>query len=292
MMERENWDDLRIILAAYRGGTVSDAARLLDVNESTVVRRIAQLEEWLGARLFNRVQGKLAATEAGVEIAELAERIELEVQNSTRVIGGTDSRVAGTVRITAVPFMVNRILIPALPTLLSTHPELHVELVADARSLSLTRREADVAIRLARPRDEMRIVARKIGEITFGVYARGGTDPRSLRWITYDDRMNDLPQAEWITRVIADRDEPVGQLKVNDAEALLSGVQAGLGKTLLPVPVADKSPGLVRLDAYPCDLSREIWMLVHPDLRKLNRVRTVIDWAAETCRFASEAARA
>lgn len=281
-MSKENWDDLRVVLAASRSGNFGEAARLLSVNESTVVRRIAQVEERLAARLFDRVKGKLTPTEAGLEIASLAERIEIEVQSSTWTISGSDLRVAGTVRVTSVPILTNRILIPALPNLLGQHPDLNVELVAEARSLSLTKREADVAIRLARPRDEVSVVARKLGDLTYGVYMRDGASEDRLRWVTYDDRMNDLPQAEWMAKTIGLGQGSAGQVMVNDAEALLACVQEGLGKTLLPIAVGESIGGLVRARQSPCDLTREIWLLVHPDLRKLNRVRTVIDWAAAT----------
>ncbi|WP_144159240.1 LysR family transcriptional regulator [Paraburkholderia sp. BCC1885] len=281
-MSKKNWDDLRVVLAASRTGNFGEAARLLSVNESTVVRRIAQLEARLAARLFDRVKGKLTLTDAGLEIAGLAERIEIEVQSSTQTISGADVRVAGTVRVTSVPILINRILIPALPNLLDQHPDLNVELVAEARSLSLTKREADIAIRLARPRDEVSVVARKLGELPYGVYLREGATEETLRWVTYDDRMNDLPQAEWMAKTIGPGQGAAAQVMVNDAEALLACVQEGLGKTLLPVAVGESIGGLVRATQFPCDLTREIWLLVHPDLRKLNRVRTVIDWAAAT----------
>lgn len=281
-MSKENWDDLRVVLAASRSSNFSEAARLLSVNESTVVRRIAQIEERLAARLFDRVKGKLTLTAAGLEIANLAERIEIEVQSCTRMISGTDVRVAGTVRVTSVPILTNRILIPALQNLLREHPNLNVELVAESRSLSLTKREADIAIRLARPRDEVSVVARKLGELSYGVYLRKGAAEDTLRWVTYDDRMNDLPQAEWIAQTIGRGQGSVGQVMVNDAEALLACVQEGLGKTLLPVAVGERIGGLARSMQFPCELTREIWLLVHPDLRKLSRVRTVIDWAAAT----------
>lgn len=282
LMNKENWDDLRVALAVSRAGTFSAAARLLGVNESTVVRRLAIVEERLAARLFDRQQGKLTPTDAGLEIASRAERIELEVQRAAHAIMGADIRVAGTVRVTSVPILTNRILIPALPALLARYPELSVELVAEPRTLSLTKREADVAIRLARPRDEVRVIAKKFCELPYAVYARHDARENELQWVTYEDRMSDLPQAEWMAKMIAADPQSMGQLFVNDAEALLACVQAGLGKTLLPVAVGERSPGLVRVEGTQCDLTREIWLLVHPDLRKLSRVRAVIDWATAT----------
>lgn len=282
-MQKEDWDDLRIVLGAARAGSFVEAARMLSVNESTVVRRLAQAEERLAARLFDRHQGKLTPTPAGAEMVRRAERVEAEVQEVMHALRGTDARVAGTVRLTSVPLMVNRVLIPALPRLLRQHPSLEIELVAEARVLSLTKREADIALRLARPREEIRAVARKVGELAYAVYAPAGADPARLPWLTYEDGMSDLPQAEWIARQLAQDQHPGSMVRVNDAEALLSCLSAGLGKTLLPLAIGDRTPGLRRLGDCQRELTRELWMLVHPDLRRLDRVRAVMDWTALVC---------
>jgi DNA-binding transcriptional LysR family regulator len=281
-MQGENWDDLRIVLSVARAQSFAGAARRLGVNESTVARRIGQAEERLRARLFERNQGKLAPTEAGAEIARRAERIELEVQASEGAISGADERAAGSVRVTSVPILANRILAPALGYLLAGHSYLRIELIADPRDLSLTKREADIALRLARPQKEVRAIARRIGRLDYAVYGPARRASEALPWITYEDRMNDLPQSRWIAETIARDRAADPRILVSDAESLLRCVAAGLGKSLLPVAIAEHEPGLVRIGESPKALSRELWLMVHPDLRDLIRVRVVMDWITAT----------
>jgi len=282
-MRKENWDDLRIVLAVSRGASFAQAARLLGINESTVVRRLTHAEQRLSARLFERSHGGIKPTEAGHRMIGLAERVELEVQDATNAVLGTDTRIAGTVRVTSVPLLVNRVLIPALSRLIRQHPDLRVELIAEPRVLSLTKREADVALRLARPRDEVRAFARKVGELSYAVYGPPGVEPKTLPWITYEDRMSELPQAEWIGRMVLREPSLLPHVLVNDAEGLVACVQAGLGKTLLPVAIGERTPCVARIGDHQNGLTRELWLLVHPDLRKLDRVRAVIKWATSVC---------
>lgn len=270
-----DWSDLRYVLAAARCGSLAAAGRRLGVNESTVARRLARAEEHLGARLFERSVGALHVTEAGRSVIAGAERVELEVQGLQGAVAGADRVAAGVVRLTSVPLVVNRILVPALPPLLRAHRQLRVELVAEPRDLSLTRREADIALRLARPSREARAVARRIGRLDYAVYEPVRRRPGPLPWITYEDGMADLPQWRWIAGRIEDGTPPV---LVNDAEAILQAVKAGIGKSLLPVAVADREPGLRRCGGEPPPVSRELWLMVHPELRDLTRIRVVADW--------------
>jgi DNA-binding transcriptional LysR family regulator len=175
---------------------------------------------------------------------------------------------------------VNRILVPALPRLLRDHPQLRVELIAEPRDLSLTKREADIALRLARPRQEVRAVARRVGQLDYAVYGPSWRRSQLLPWVTYDDSMADLPQGRWMAeRAIRERDAQA-QVMVNDAEAMLQSVKAGLGKSLLPIPIGDQEPGLERHGDGSVLLSRELWLMVHPELRELVRIRVVMDWLA------------
>lgn len=281
-MRGENWDDLRIVLSVARARSFAGAARQLGVNESTIARRIAQAERRLRARLFERSVGKLEPTEAGARLIHRAERIELEVQAAQGAITGADERAAGTVRVTSVPIVANRILAPALADILDKHPGLRIELIAEPRDLSLTKREADIALRLARPQKEIRAIARRIGRLAYAVYGPALHAGNPLPWITYEDRMNDLPQSRWIAETIARDCASEPRVLVNDAETLLRCVAAGLGKSLLPVAVGEQEPDLVRIGESPQSLSRELWLMVHPDLRDLTRIRVVMDWIAAT----------
>lgn len=277
-MQDLDWSDLRVVLAVARFGTLAEAARRLRVDPTTVARRVTRAETVLGVRLFDRVEGAWRPTGAGVAAARAAERMEGDAGALAEAVAGADTRVAGTVRLTAVPILVDRVLIPALPGLLTRHPDLTVELVAEPRSLSLTRREADLALRLARPSGEQATLARRIGRLAYGAYAPAGADPATLPWIGYEDSMADLPPARRTLALAARDGRPPAGLRVNDGGGLLQAIRAGIGRGVLPRVVGDRVAGLVRLDDPDAVFDRELWLLTHPELRGLARVRAVAEW--------------
>jgi DNA-binding transcriptional LysR family regulator len=270
------WSDLRYVLTIARAGTLAAAARRLGVNQTTAARRLLAAETALGTRLFERRDGVLSPTKAGEAAVARAAQVEQEVGALERGIGGADAAVAGTVRLTAVPILANRLLIPAAPKLLARYPELRLELIAEPRNLSLTRREADVALRLARPQTGAAL-ARRIGRLDYAVYGPRRREADDLAWITYEEGLSHLPQARFIAA--AARAEETAPLLLNDAEAIVQAVRAGLGKSLLPCFVGDHEPGLKRLSRVV--LSRDIWLMVHRDLRAQARIAAVIDWLLE-----------
>jgi DNA-binding transcriptional LysR family regulator len=287
-MQAMNWDDLRYILAINRGETLASAARLLGVDDSTVARHLAAMQRAIGARLYRRrTDGTLQLTTLGERAALHAERIEREVSELDAALSSAANLVTGTVRVTSVPIVVNHILLPAVPILVKRHPDLCLELVGDARDLSLTRREADLALRLARPKTGgTRVTARRVGTIRYEIYASASCSAREVKtlpWITYDEAMAHLPQARWIATIAGGGQERIASVRVNDAEAVLEGVSAGLGRSLLPCVVADSDARLQRLGAKrgaPA-LARELWLLTHSDLRALSRIEAVVKWIEE-----------
>jgi DNA-binding transcriptional LysR family regulator len=284
-MQMLNWNDLRYVLAISRGRTLAAAARLLGVDDTTVARRLAAAQEMIGTRLYQRLtDGTLQLTTSGQRAALHAERMEREVSALNVALAGADDVVSGTVRVTAVPIIVNHILVPAAQILLKRHSKLQLEFVADARDLSLTRREADLALRLARPRTGgTKVTARRVGTVRYDVYASASCsvrDAKMLPWITYDEAMAHLPQARWIAATAARSHQSIAALHVNDAEALLEAVIAGLGRSLLPCVVADGDSRLRRIGAKQGSpvLSRELWLLTHSELRRLGRIEAVVKW--------------
>jgi DNA-binding transcriptional LysR family regulator len=217
-----------------------------------------------------------------------AERIEREIGLLSATLLPEEGSIFGTVRITSVPIVVNRLLIPTAHLLTERHPALRLELIGDARDLSLTRREADLALRLGRPKTGgTRVVARRVGTIRYEVYASASysaLEASGLPWVTYDENMMHLPQAGWIaTKVSRDR-EKIASVCVNDAEGIVEAVAAGLGRSLLPVVVADRDPRLKRLDCRSRSptISRELWLLMHAELRGLPRIEAVVAWIEES----------
>ena len=269
-----DWNDLRYVLAVSRAGTLAAAARRLRVDQTTVARRLAEAERALGACLFERVDGSLRPTRVGEAAIFQAERVEQEVEVLERGIGGADARVAGSVRLTAVPVLVNRLLVPASAALQAAHPGLRLELIADSRNASLTRREADIALRFARPDSGRDVLARRIGHVGYALYGPRRR-AKTLPWLTYDESFAHLPQARWIEQ--ARGGEPVAPLALSDAEAIAAAVRAGLGKSLLPCFAADRDPGLRRLGDRVV-LTRELWLLTHAAMRHQARIAAVIDW--------------
>lgn len=266
-----DWDDLRYVLAAGREGSLARAARRLGVNPSTVYRRIGACEERLGMRLFDRADGRLQPTSAGTAVISRAARIEDEVRSIADDPDEADRSVAGTVRITSVPTLVNRLLIPALPRLLQAHPRLQVDLVAEARNLDLNRRDADMALRLARP-ETGDVLARRIGTLKFAVHGPSGASPQQLPWIGYESASSHLPQAQWL----AAQGGTFAPVTVSDVESAAQATKAGLGKTLLPTFYSELEEGL-EVTGEPV-LARELWLLVHRDLRRQARIGAAITW--------------
>jgi DNA-binding transcriptional LysR family regulator len=276
-MQDLDWNDLRYILCLSRTGRIAGAARKLGVNETTVARRIARVEGLLGVRLFERDAGVLRPTDSGQIVIRRAERIELDVDAVKDGVTSADSVAVGKVRVTAVPLVLNYILIPALPDLLRSHARLQLELASDHRNLSVTNREADIALRMARPDNDHRAVARRVGSVDYAVY--GALAARhALPWITYEADWSHLPHARWMAKAVASDPEARISIAVNDSELALNAVRAGLGRSLLPCRIGDGVPELSRLSGAKPVLSREMWLIVHPDLKHLARVRAVIAW--------------
>jgi len=283
-MQQSNWNDLRYLLAVKRGQTLTGAARQLKVDDTTVSRRLAALQTTFGTQLVQR-QGdnRLMLTPAGEVVARRAEAMEQQFDSLSELVGLDRNPCVGTVRITSVPILINRLFVGSVGALLEAHPGLIIELVPDSRDLSLTRREADLAVRLARPATGgTSIKARRIATLDYAAYAATAVKLRAVRhlpWITFDEAMSHLPQARWIARVAKDV-AGISGLRVHDAETALEAAAAGLGKTLLPTAIADRDKRLRRLEldaTQPCP-SRDIWLLAHADQMELNRVSAAIEW--------------
>jgi DNA-binding transcriptional LysR family regulator len=229
--------------------------------------------------------GAMTPTAAGEIAVARAEAIEAEIGSLSFAVEGMDVAAMGAVRVTAGPFLINRLLIPAAAALLDAHPRLQLELIGDSRNLSLTRREADIALRLARPASQAgsRTIAKRIATLDYGIYVASEYpgDAERLPWLTYEDSMAHFPHAQWLAAA-AERDENRAPVLVNEAEGLIHTASAGLGRALLPRLVADGISGLRRLPDAADLPKRELWLLTHSDIRHLVRIRVVSDWIEAT----------
>ncbi|MEM8752586.1 MAG: LysR substrate-binding domain-containing protein [Pseudomonadota bacterium] len=254
-MQDLDWNDLRFVLAAARESGFAAAARRLGVDETTVARRVAAAERAIGAALFRRgPDGRRRPTEAGRAAAAEAARMEAAAEAAREAAGAARLRV----RVSATPIIANRLIAPALASLLAERPDLAVELAAEPRNVDLALGEADLALRLARPATGGAAVkARRIGALPYGVFeAKGRRGPEA--WVDYGGPAADLPQARW--RAEKRPDAPVA-LRIADGETALEAVAAGLGHAALPLAVASRDARLSRVFAYGDPPSREVWLL-------------------------------
>jgi DNA-binding transcriptional LysR family regulator len=292
-MQLRNWDDLRFLLAIRRGLTITAAARLLSVDGTTVSRRLAALQAALGEALIVRQSdGALKLTASGDVVAQRAEAMERQFDLIRDALGADHDLYTGSVRLTSVPIIANRLLVPAIGKLLDKHPALQIELFPESRDLSLTRREADLAIRLARPlTGGTNVKARRIGTLIYSVYAAhsySAKEAARLPWITYDESLSHLPQAKWIAKAALGAVKGFYGLRVHDAETAMEAALGGLGKTLLPTIIGQRERQLQRLEIRhhsPLPL-REVWLLSHADQTDLARIVAVIAWVEDVMKRA------
>jgi DNA-binding transcriptional LysR family regulator len=276
-----DWEDLRVFVALARAGSLSAAARALKVSHATVGRRVAALEDTLGRPLFDRRADGYALTAEGAAVLELAAGMDERASAILRR-AGREAGLTGTVRLTATESLAERFLIPRLAGFRRRHPGIDLEVLSDPRSLSLAKREADVAVRLARPQAG-ELVTRRLATIAYGVYAAPDGDTES--WVGYDDSFAHLPEAQWLARHAAG-----GRiaLRTNGLAGQLAAVRAGFGKAVLPRWFAEES-GLAACPPPAPPPVREAWLVVHRDLKDVPRVRALTD--AVTAAFEAERAR-
>lgn len=275
------WDDLLYVLAVGRSGALAGAARSLSVNHSTVFRRIGAIEDQLGVRLFDRRREGYSPTTAGEAIIDFAKGIEAGVVDLERRLSGEDLKPQGTVRLTTSDTLVP-VLLGVLPRFRIENPEIRLELVTGNQILNLSRRDADIALRATTAPDE-HLFGRKLASIAYAVYGSaeylagaGGTElSQGKMWIGLDDSLSHLLAYQWLNRNV-----PAHQISLlgSSLSVVRAAASAGMGLALLPCYMATSSPSLVRCSPVQREVSTDLWMLVHEDLRKTTRVRALMDF--------------
>ncbi|HEY4345073.1 MAG TPA: LysR family transcriptional regulator [Parvibaculum sp.] len=271
-----DWDDIRYFLAVARGGSVRAAAERLGVNHSTVLRRIAQLEERLGAQMFERLPSGYILMAAGEEILEFAEQMEASSNRLETRVFGRDQGVHGLLRVTLPPFLATHLLMPDLADFARLNPDIEMEILSSGDLANLTNRDADVAIRIVSDRNTLplNLHGLKGPELFSSVYMSrdrlaawraGAPDP--VRWIAINN--HGIPDWAREGEVC-----PTGvPFRTPDAGAQIVAVQQGLGMTILPCFVGDADPLLVRVPGTDLPMHGTLWLLTQGETRKTKRVR-------------------
>ena len=282
-----NWDDLPYLLAVVRGGGLSEAARLRNVSPSTVSRHIERLEKDLQQKLFSHGHDGYRPNALCKRLLSEAEFIETQIDALQRSAAADPDKPQGTVRISTPELLGNEIIIPALPVFHADYPHISLELIADVRQVRLTRREADVVLRVVRP-TEGDYKMRKIGEVTAGLFGSRDylrsygqpREPQDLRVhniISWDHEFDSLVMVGWLTDLIG---EHKPWLRTTSYSAQLRACQAGLGVAVLPSEIGMRA-GLHPVLSNLPPLKLDLWLLLSSAVATEKRVEHVADFLSK-----------
>ena len=280
-MNALDWDDLRVALAVADAGSLAGAARALNVNHTTALRRLDALEARLNTRLFERQRGGYVPTEAGELLAQEARAIAPRVHDIERRLLGRDLRLTGSVRVTTAFVTMAYLLPQPLADFARSHPGIEVEVAESGALLDLSRRQADVALRISHQVPE-HWVGRQLGTVRYKVYAKRGAAGLPQRktqldallagapWVAFEREGSANRFARWMQEHV-----PPEQvcLRVDIFNSIVSMLRTGLGVGLLPTFVEASEPELIPVSADIGDLETPVWVLTHPDLRRTARIQ-------------------
>ncbi|MBM3569751.1 MAG: LysR family transcriptional regulator [Alphaproteobacteria bacterium] len=288
-----DWDGYRVFLAVAETGSLSAAARTLRLSQPTVGRAIAALERRLGTRLFLRQARGLTPTPAGAALMEPARRMAEAAARVPNALAGGGIAASEPVRISCTEGIGILWLTAKLRELNTAHPEIPLSLIIDNLAVDLARRQADIAVRLFRPR-EPDLIAKRVGLLVSGLYAsadyvkahgvpRRMSDLKRHRFVGQDHHGATMisPQARWLGRQIGDR--PLA-FASNSLVAQYRAIRLGWGIGLVPPIFFRGDPDLVRVLPEADTPRLEIWLAVHADLRRDPRIALVYDTLGDLLR--------
>ena len=286
-MQSLNWDDLRIFLAVAREGRLLAAAQRLGLDHSTVARRITALEAALGSQVIDRSPRGVTLTPGGEALLQHAERMEAEMLLATADLGERGRGIAGSVRLATPEAFGTYLVAPNVGLLRQRHPQIQLELAPESRTVSLSKREADIAIGLNRP-PRGRVVARKLVDYRLGLYAAesylSGAAPittvEALRHhplVWYIDELIDIPELRYFHQIVTDAPTV---FRSSSIAAQQTAVASGLGLGVLHAFAAEQDARLVRI-LPDVEITRSYWLMFHADQQRLPRVRAVVDFLDE-----------
>lgn len=280
-----DWDDIQAFLAVARAGRLTVAAQQMGVDHSTLSRRIAALERALNARLFDRRSVGFVLTPEGEQLLDDAESMESLTLKMRERFDDRSIGLTATVRIGTPEGFGTYFLAPRLARLTATHPNLDIELVANPRLFSLSKREADIAITMSRPA-QGRVYAEKLVDYTLGVYAsrhylaatppiRRRRDMADRPWVGYIDDLMWTSELDYLPQVSAGI---AARTRISNVISQAGAIRGGVGLGVLPCFIARSEPELVRLLPDEIELTRSYWLVTHADTRDVARVRLMHDF--------------
>jgi len=286
-MKQLSWDDFRLVKTIADAKGLAGAAKRLKVNHSTVFRQLSQVEKTLGVALFERHRNGYELTQAGEEMSSLAERMDDDIASFTRKLAGQEMAPSGELRLTTNDVLLTHLLTPLLARYSKEYPDISLDIVLTNQALSLSKRDADVAIRATDAPPES-LVGRRIADLAWAIYGHPSDFPQEgeapdiaelyqMRWVAFNENFSDSRTARYIReRVAAERIV----LKLNTVMGLTEAIENKLGIGPLPCFIGDPNPDLIRLTAPLPEMASSLWLLTHSDLRHSVRVRSFMDFMA------------
>jgi DNA-binding transcriptional LysR family regulator len=281
------WDDFRLIRAIGEAQALPAAANLLGLDHSTVFRRLRQIEARLGMPMFERNRTTYVPTAAGTEIIALAARVDEDITAVMRRVAGQSPSPAGDVRIATSAALLFDLMLPLLAAFQRTCPDIRLDLLTGNTPVNLSRRDADVAIRATSTPPET-LVGRKVARIAWAAYGPAASavpvaDAAALfsvagPWVGFGDALTGLAASSLLRHSVPDRQVAC---RFDTVDGVLAGIEAGLGCGFLPCFAGDRHPGLNRLLPPMPSLASDLWLLTHPDLRHVPRIRVLMDFLGE-----------
>jgi DNA-binding transcriptional LysR family regulator len=272
-----DWEDLRFFLAIATAGSLSGAARALDVNQATVSRRLAALEAQLNVRLVDRLPRESRLTAIGQQIMQDVLDIEERAFAIQRKCLSSRTAVRAKVTITAPPILARHFLAPNLAELTRMSPAVQLSILSEPHFVSLSRLEADLALRLSPPIEDTDIV-KKVGKMQFALYAQrdyaNARDEQKWEFVGYTDRQGDFAHKRWLYDVIGSSRVAC---EVTDLSHQYEAACSGVGVAGLPCFIGDRDNRLIKLDTDLPMLCLDIWVAMHPDRRNDTVVRKTAD---------------
>jgi DNA-binding transcriptional LysR family regulator len=278
-----SWDDLRIVKAIAEAGTLARTAAAVGANPSTIFRRLARIERFLGVKLFERRRDGYVTTAMGAELIVLAQRMETELVSLTNRLAGLKQDVSGELRIATSDSLAFHLVTPIVTDFLSGYPDVRIQVCVGNAAGNLAKGEADVAIR-ATQKPPQNMVARKVAVMAWAAYGRradsindaaAAGDSHVRRWVSYSDELSELKAARLLRESVAAR---AICYRTNSVQGVAAAIEAGLGLGYLPCMLGDRIPTLTRIEPIDANLSDELWLLAHPKLEKSRTVRTFFDF--------------
>ena len=284
-----DWDDLRIFLAVARARKSAAAAQALGIDATTVGRRLARLQGRMNASLFETIGNERRLTERGEALLLHAEAVESAALAAMGEVTGESSSLSGHVRLSVAEGFATWVLATALPAFQRTHPDIRLDLVTASGFLNPSKREADMAVMLARPRTG-RLVAAKLGNYRLRLYCAASylenvappehiEELRDHVLIGYVPEFIYSPELDYLSEVGVGLSASIRSTSINVQHRLIAG---GAGIGVLPAFIGDRDPLLVPLLAGEIEIRRSFWMVTHSDVRRLARIEAVADWLKQS----------